>query len=267
MLGVTSVTRRRWSDRATALVVASRIPRVRTPGLSRPAHPVPRRQSSPETDENRCGWALLLAWRRRRFARVRGRTSGRCEFAGALAICVVVASVLAACGSGSSGMKLTAYLVHGSQETGFTTQGNPSVETSLQSYVTSDYGASSDATTLKAEGFKGFADVNTGGPSGEQGGSFALELGSPSAAVHEQAASLTAAKQDQGGAKLVSFTVPGLPASTGIRALGSQSTSNVYWREGRCVLWVGDTASSGPVIAAARSIWGATHARKGVCGG
>lgn len=267
MVAVTSVTGRRWSDRATALVVASRIPRVRTPGLSRPAQPVPRRQGSPEINENRCGWALLLASRRRRPARVRGRTSGRCESAGALAVCVVVASVLAGCGSGSSGMKVTAYLVHGSQETGFTTQGKPSVETSLQSYVTSDYGASSDPTTLKAEGFKEFADVNTGGPSGEQGGSFALELGSPSAAVHEQAASLTVAKQGQGGAKLVLFTVPGVPASIGIHALGSQSTSNVYWREGTCVLWVGDTDSSGPVIAAAHAIWGATHARKGVCGG
>jgi hypothetical protein len=191
---------------------------------------------------------------------------GRRGFGGTLAVCVV-ASVLAGCGSGSSGMQLTGYLVHGSQETGFSTQGAPSVIKSLNSYATSQYGAGSDPTTLKAEGFKEFADVNTGGPSGEQGGSFALELGSPSAATHEQAASLTMAKQDQGGGKLVPFTVPGVPGSTGINAVGSQSTSNVYWREGTCVLWVGDTDSSGPVIAAAQAIWGATHARKGACGG
>ena len=164
-------------------------------------------------------------------------------------------------------MKLTAYLVHGSQETGFTTQGAPSVETSVQLYVASQYGASSDPTMLKAEGFKEFADVNTGGPSGEQGGSFALELGSPSAATREQAASLADARQSQGGAKLVPFTAPGVPGSTGVHAVGSTSTSNVYWREGTCALWVGDTDSSGPVIAAAQAIWGATHARKGVCGG
>jgi len=36
----------------------------------------------------------------------------------------------------------------------------------------------------------------------------------------------------------------------------------VYWREGTCVLWVGDTDSSGPVVAAAQAIWQATHARK-----
>jgi hypothetical protein len=192
---------------------------------------------------------------------------GRRGFAGALVVCVVVASVVAGCGSSSSGMKLSAYLVHGSQETGFTTQGAPSVETSLQSYLASRYGAGSDPTTLKAEGFKEFADVNTGGPSGEQGGSFALELGSPSAATHEQVASLTTAKQGQGGAKLVPFTVPGVPGSTGVHAVGSSSSSNVYWREGTCVLWVGDTDSSGPVIAAAQAIWGATHAHKGVCGG
>ena len=64
---------------------------------------------------------------------------GRCGFAGAVAVCVV-ASVLAGCGSSSSGMKLTAYLVHGSQETGFTTQGAPTVESSLQSYLASQYG-------------------------------------------------------------------------------------------------------------------------------
>ena len=74
MVGVTSVTQRRASDRTTALVVASRIPRVRTPGLSRPAQPVRRRQGSPETDGNRRGRALLLAWRRRRLATVPGRT-------------------------------------------------------------------------------------------------------------------------------------------------------------------------------------------------
>ena len=265
MLAMTSDPRRRSSVRAIALVVASRIPRVGTPRLSRPAQPVPRRQGTPES-ENRRRCALPSARRRRRNPRARGRTSRRCELAGALAVCVVVASVLAACGSSSPGMKLTAYLIHGSQETGFTTQGAPTVKTSLQSYLTSDYAAGSNPTTLKAEGFKEFADVNTGGPSGAQGGSFALELGSPSAAAHEKAASLAAAKQSQAGGKLVPFTVPGVPGSTGINAVGSQSTSNVYWREGKCVLWVGDFGSSGPVIAAAQAIWGATHAHKGVCG-
>ena len=164
-------------------------------------------------------------------------------------------------------MKLTAYLVHGSQETGFTTQGAPSEMKSLSSYLASQYGSGSDPTRLKAEGFREFATVGTGGPEGKQGGSFALELGSPSAAVHEQAASLASARQGQAGAKLVPFTVPGVPGSTGVHAVGSQATSNVYWHEGTCALWVGDFGSSGPVIAAAQAIWGATHARKGVCGG
>jgi hypothetical protein len=192
---------------------------------------------------------------------------GRRGFTGALGLGVVVASVLAGCGSASSGLKLTAYLVHGSQESGFSTQGAPSVMKSLSSYLASQFGSGSDPTRLKAEGFREFATVGTGGPSGEQGGSFALELGSPSAAVHEQAASLAYAKQGQGGEKLVPFTVPGVPGSTGVHAVGSQATSNVYWHEGTCTLWVGDTDASGPVIAAARAIWGATHTRKGVCGG
>lgn len=191
---------------------------------------------------------------------------GRWGFARALGLGVVVASVLAGCGSGSSGLNLTAYLVHGSQETGFSTQGAPSVMKSLNSYLASQYGAGSDPTKLKAEGFKEFATVGTGGPEGKQGGSFALELGSPSAAVHEQAASLASARQGQAGAKLVPFTVPGVPGSTGVHAVGSQATSNVYWHEGTCALWVGDFGSSGPVIAAAQAIWAATHARNGACG-
>lgn len=193
--------------------------------------------------------------------------AGRRGFTAVLGMGVVVASVLAGCGSASSGLELTAYLVHGSQETGFSTQGAASEMKSLSSYLASQYGAGSDPTRLKAEGFREFATVGTGGPSGEGGGSFALELGSPSAAVHEQAASLAYASQSQGGATLVPFTVPGVPGSTGVHAVGSTGTSNVYWHEGTCVLWVGDTDSSGPVIAAAQAIWGATHARKGVCGG
>jgi hypothetical protein len=192
---------------------------------------------------------------------------GRRGFTGALGVGVVVASVLVGCGSASSGLTLTAYLVHGSQETGFSKQDAPSVMKSLSSYLASEYGAGSDPTRLKAEGFREFATVDTGGSGGEQGGSFALELGSPSAAIHEQAASLAYAKQGQGGEKLVPFTVPGVPGSTGVHAVGSQATSNVYRHEGTCAMWVGDTDSSGPVIAAAQAIWRATHARNGVCGG
>jgi hypothetical protein len=193
-----------------------------------------------------------------------GRKRG---FARGLGLAIAAAGVLTGCGSASPGLKLTAYLVRGSQETGFSTQGAPSELKSLSSYLASQSGAGSDPTGLKAEGFREFATVGTGGPSGEQGGSFALELGSPSAATHEQASSLTYAKQGQGGQKMVPFTVPGVPGATGVHAVGSQPSSNVYWREGTCVLWVGDTASTAPVIAAAQAIWGATHARKGVCGG
>ncbi len=193
-----------------------------------------------------------------------GRRSG---FTVALGVGVVMASALAGCGSSSSGLGLTAYLVHRGQETGFHTQGAPTVKKSLQSYMASDYGSGSDPTRLQAQGFKRFATVGTAGPGGEQGGSFALEVGSPSAAAQEQATSLAYARQNQGGAKLVPFTVPGVPGATGVHAAGSTATSNVYWHEGRCVLWVGDTDSDGPVIAAAQAIYGSTHARNGACGG
>ena len=102
---------------------------------------------------------------------------GRWGFAGALGMGVVVASVLAGCGSGSSGLKLTAYVVHGSQETGFSTQGAPSVMKSLNAYLASQYGGDSDPTKLKAEGFKEFATVGTGGSQGRQGGSLRWNWG------------------------------------------------------------------------------------------
>ena len=192
---------------------------------------------------------------------------GRWSFIGVLGMGVLVVVLLAGCGSSSSGLKLTAYVVHGSQETGFSTQGAPTVTRSLDSYLSNDPTASSDRERLKSEGFTQFATVGTGGPNAEQGGSFALELGSTSAAVHEQPLLLASAMQNQGGEKVVRFTVPDVPGSTGIHAAGAQPSSNVYWHEGKCVLWVGDTASSGPVIAAAQAIWATTHRRKGACGG
>jgi hypothetical protein len=178
---------------------------------------------------------------------------------------LLAAALVAGCGSSSSGLKLTAYVVHGSQETGFSTQGAPTVTSSLDSYLSTDSTASSDRGRLKAEGFAQFATVGTGGPNAEQGGSFALALGSTSAAASEQPRFLTSAIQAQRQQKLVRFTVPGVPGATGVRALGTQPSSNVYWQEGRCVLWVGDTASPGPVIAAAQAIWATTHGRKGAC--
>ena len=176
---------------------------------------------------------------------------------------VVMASVLAGCGSGSSGLNLTAYLVHGSQETGFSTQGAPSVVKSLNSYLASQYGAGSDPTKLKAEGFKEFATVGTGGPNAEQGGSFALELGSPSAAVHEQAASPGPAGEawpgrGEAGAVHGSWRARSHRSARGGVASNLEVGSDRH--EGTCVLWGRRFGLLGPV---ARRGGARTHLRAG----
>lgn len=169
--------------------------------------------------------------------------------------------------SSSSGLNLTAYVVHGSQETGFKPQGAPTITKSLTAYESTGP-ATGSAGLLKSEGFTAIVNQGTAGSNGKEGGSFALELGSASAAAHEQPHILASVRQDQSGAKLVRFTVPGIPGSVGLHAVAptaSQSTSNVYWHEGRCVIWVGDFGSTAPVIAAAKAIWRTTRGHKGAC--
>jgi hypothetical protein len=100
------------------------------------------------------------------------------------------------------------------------------------------------------------------------------ELHSPALTSREQHASVQEAGLEQGGATVSHFAVAGIPGSTGIVAAappGGQSTANLYFREGRCAMWVGDLTSKpnyrAVVTAAAVAIYARTNGRRGACTG
>jgi hypothetical protein len=93
-------------------------------------------------------------------------------------------------------------------------------------------------------------------------------------AAREQHASVQEAALEQGGAAISHFAVARVRGSTGIVAAappGNESTANLYFREGRCALWVGDETSKpnyrAAVTAAAVAIYARTNGRPGPCTG
>jgi hypothetical protein len=276
MFAVTSVARRRASNRTTALIVASCIRQVRTAGLSRPAEPVPGRNGSPKTDENRRGWALLLAWRRRRLARVRGRTEEIGSYArGACAVLVSTAVMCTACGSshsslssstqsGAAKLPLSGYLVRAHEETGMERTG-PATTDLTPSQWTSDGvpDAAAENTRLAKEGFREVISVGT-----SDGVSWAMQLGSAPAAAREEAAELKEfAYGPQAPPNTTRFTIPGISSADGW--VFPNADANVLFTEGRCLMLVGDDLTTSdnklPVVAAAHAIWTRTHGRPGPC--
>jgi len=269
MVGVKSVRCRCASDRTIALLVTRRIRRGRNPGLSRAAQPVPRRLGSPETDENRRGWALLLAWRWRRLARGRGRTGESGRYGrGVWAVLVSTAVICAGCGSSSqsttSMLPLSAYLVRAHEETGMQRTG-PATADRTPAQWTSDGvpDAAAENARLAKEGFREVISVGTG-----DGVSWAMQLGSASAAAREEAAELTEfASVPQAPANTTRFTISGIPSADGW--VFPYADANVLFIEGRCLMLVGDDLTTSdnklPVVAAAHAIWTRTHGKPGPC--
>jgi len=185
------------------------------------------------------------------------------------AAALLAAALLAGCSSSlhssSSGLKISAYVVHANEQTGYRVLSGPRVAGTLGAYLSSDLNAAHDAVRLQSEGFRQAASVSTGSGSGS-GGSAAIELASAAAASREQLYSFHNAVKRAARVRTVLFRVVGIPGSTGVLALGSpHASANVYFREGRCELWIGDTNGDEPVVAAAQSIWAATHDKPGVC--
>lgn len=188
-----------------------------------------------------------------------------------LALVATAAGMSAGCGSTAhhpASLSLTDYLVRGNEETGLHIVGRPMYFHSVTTYETGDPNAPSDELRLTEAGFREAAAVNTGGVNGAQGISAVVELGSAAPAAREQEAELRVAALDQSVA-VVHFVAPGIPGSTGVAAPGNQSTANLFFREGRCVLLVGDETSAADyrvsVIAAGRAIYARTHGRGGPC--
>jgi hypothetical protein len=245
MAAVTSVTRGRASDQTIALIVAWRIRRVRTPALSRPAG------------------------RRRRHATVRGRTGEIGSYAHwAWAVLVTTAVMCTACGNASqsstSMLPLSAYLVRAHEETGMQRTGPATADLTPAQWTSGGVpDAAAENKRLAKEGFREVTSVQT-----SQGVSWAMQLGSASAAAREEAAELNEfASGPQAPANTTRFTIPGVPSAHGW--VFPNADANVLFTEGPCVILVGDDLTTSdnklPVVAAAHAIWTRTHGKPGPC--
>jgi hypothetical protein len=193
---------------------------------------------------------------------------------GAWAVLVSTAVVCAACGSTSqsstsqsstSKLPLSAYLVRGHEETGLPPTGRAHYFTATQWTSNGVPNGAVEAKRLAQEGFREVISVQTGSVKG-QGVSWAMQLGSASAAAREQAAELQEFSSSAPGA--TRFIVAGVPGAKG----WGQPTmdANILFTEGRCLMLVGDQLASATdnkptVVAAARAVWARTHGKPGAC--
>lgn len=243
--------------------------------MSRPVQRVPPR--SPETHEDGRGWALLLAWRRRRRARVRGRTReiGIYE-RGLWALLVSTAVTCAACGSGSQSstsrasttkLPLSAYLVRGQEETGLPPTGRATRYLAATEWTSDIPNGAADAKRLAQEGFREVESVQTGSAKG-QGISWAMELGSASAAAREKAAELQEFAYGPQAPGATRFPVAGVPGAEGWGQ--PDADANILFTEGRCLMLIGAQLASAtdnkpPVLAAVGAVWARTHGKPSAC--
>jgi hypothetical protein len=180
------------------------------------------------------------------------------------------ALVCAACGSASQNstpkLPLSAYLVQGQEETGLPPTGQATNYPTAPQWTSNGVpNGDAEAKRLAQEGFREATSVQTGSTKGH-GVSWAMQLGSASAAAREQAAELHEFSSSAPGA--TRFTVAGVP---GAKGWGQPNmNANILFTEGRCLMLVGDELASGtdnkpPVVAAARAVWARTHGKPGAC--
>ena len=109
-----------------------------------------------------------------------------------------------------------------------------------------------DARVLRSEGFVAAAQENVG----DEGASFVEEFTSAEGARRE--AINDARESEQGGDRVVFFSVSGLANSHGVLiSQPGEVGTDLYWTEGRCTLWLGNGAAvalRSQVQAAARAI-------------
>jgi len=200
------------------------------------------------------------------------------------AVALAVAVSVAGCGSSSktvssssstsaaepaASASLAPYLVRAGEETGYSPEGAPTLATSPAAWVTDTHGEAAETKRLTEEGFRAAERVETGG-SNKSGVSLVMELGTPSAAQHEVAASLQESVAREHPTS--QFTVATLPDSHGFEASGEgKVVGNVLFSEGSCFLVIGDQVNSGTdpkpaVIAGALKVYARTAHSNGVCG-
>ena len=189
-----------------------------------------------------------------------------CTLLGMALVCVACGSTQSTQNSQSSTAKLplSAYLVRGHEETGMEPTSTATVETTAAQWTSGGVpDAAAENKRLDEEGFRQVISVQT-----SQGISWAMQLGSASAAAREKAAELKEyASGPQAPTTTTRFTVPGVPSAEGW--VFPNADANVLFTEGRCLMLVGDdlttTDNKLPVVAAAHAIWIRTHGKPGPC--
>lgn len=169
--------------------------------------------------------------------------------------------------SPTSALALDAYLVHGNEETGLRPIGAPATDPTPADWTAQTPNSQAETARLQREGFHAVVSVHTGSAHA-QGVSWVMELGSATDAGREQRAELLSFSQVPG--RVGHFTVQGVPTAEGFTYPGpNPQDANALFREGRCLLLVGDQESGAdyraPVIAAVRAIWARTNAQTGPC--
>ncbi len=219
---------------------------------------------------------------------------GRCPAlrlqAHCLLICLALCAWLAGCGSShtsashstgtttaaastppsASRSGLEPYLIQGNEEAGY------AVQRPLEHYKTAaGYAASEqdpeDAQRLSRAGFQQALVENTGGGNGI---SYVLQFATVSDATREQSFEFQTDSTSQGGLPF-RFSVSGVPAADGFgaRPVEGQGDANALFREGRCVLLVGDMSAPHPksyeaaVVVGVQAIHARTAAHHGACSG
>jgi hypothetical protein len=122
-----------------------------------------------------------------------------------------------------------------------------------------------DASRLRSEGFADGATQQlrgTGAYRGAIGISVGFVLATPSAAQRELVRSLAESIASQGDARIVRFTVPGVPTARGFTATsGADRATNVVFRSGRCMLLIGDIGRQSGLPAAVKTAVRAVYRR------
>ena len=174
----------------------------------------------------------------------------------------VLGSVLVAGCGGSSGLGLKAYTVRGNEEPGYKALGATRYATISALEQSGSNFSSNDVAQLKRNGFRGAAIETTGVHTA--GLSFVWELGSVAGAEREFQ---TTAGEDLGSKGEVRFAVPAIPGAIGFAypSTSGGGGANVLFREGNCVLLVGDVGTEAPALAGATAIWKRTHGVGGAC--
>lgn len=189
-----------------------------------------------------------------------------------LGVTAMVVLAVGGCGGGSSTLAagLKPYVIQANEETGYAVQRPLEHYKTAAGYAVSEQNPS-DAQPLTRAGFQQALVENTGGGNGI---SFVLQFATTSDAVREQSIQLQNDLADQGGEPF-RFSVSGVPASDGFgqRPVEGQGDANALFREGRCVLLVGDESAPHPksyeaaVISGVQAIYRRTSGHDGACSG